>query len=417
MLTKRCSLCGGKLVQGICTECGLNNNKKRMHQVEEDLEGFKPWTHSSDAFGQEYRENRSGSSSYKRSKEISNDEFFAELRQEQREMEVEDVYHREPPIHNRPVRQPQSRTVQQRTDTQRSTQRGTAQGAQRNERKKKGSCLQVIIFVVIIMIFTGNIFGSLAESVSDLFNDESWGTYEEEYVNTIEFPDASEYDVILEETGERFSETFDAGYYQVGVHLPEGIYSISCTNNGGLVIDDPYSYISNYTYFAEENIGETYEDVYLYEGTIIEITSEASFILASDCANIDGMEYIDNPNTEELTLTETAVAGVDFEAGLYDISIAPNTFASVRFYVSEADMESEEGYSFESMFLCDTEDDMENPFEFSSFENMYLAEGTVIYIDTESEYFEYLTLTPSEIVQNEESTILYEHIYRGYIEE
>lgn len=43
-MSKKCSLCGGRLQEGVCVECGLDNTKndsKRKQSVEKRGEGKK----------------------------------------------------------------------------------------------------------------------------------------------------------------------------------------------------------------------------------------------------------------------------------------------------------------------------------------------------------------------------------------
>lgn len=79
MFKKKCSLCGGDLIGGKCQECGLDNTRKRMYQVNE-------WEHGSKTFAEhEKREPHGG---------VSNEEFFSQMREDQEALEKQSTYTR-----------------------------------------------------------------------------------------------------------------------------------------------------------------------------------------------------------------------------------------------------------------------------------------------------------------------------------
>lgn len=76
MFGKKCSLCGGNLVGGKCQECGLDNAKKRMYQVND-------------------KDNNGEYTSYENTQKssyggVSNEEFFGQRRA------VQEKYERQP---------------------------------------------------------------------------------------------------------------------------------------------------------------------------------------------------------------------------------------------------------------------------------------------------------------------------------
>lgn len=79
MFKKKCSLCGGDLVSGKCQECGLDNTRKRMYQVNEGERGSKTFAEH------EKREPHGG---------VSNEEFFSQMREDQEALEKQSTYTR-----------------------------------------------------------------------------------------------------------------------------------------------------------------------------------------------------------------------------------------------------------------------------------------------------------------------------------
>lgn len=374
MLKKRCTLCGGNLVQGKCVECGLNNNKKRMTYAEEDMEKFKPWARSSEAFEQIYKE------------------------EPKREYEKHDE---RPPIQRRP---PQPNVSRPRPPM----------GEHKSEDgppEKKPLISRVIKWMVIIFFFQ-SIFGSLIGNLIDVFDDLGEENYNyETYVNTVDLESLQLGEIPLEETGVSYEETLVAGYYKVGVNIPEGIYSITCLSNGSIEVDDDANDLFCYTYFATDNIGEVHTGVYLYEGSIIHLDNEAVLIFKTDNANLESMETIENPNTETIELTETAIAGVDFPAGVYNIFMPEDTFGIMRLYACEEDLKDEYSYVDSAFMSKSSIEDEDDSYEMSAYYNIVIPEGYVLYIDEDSDYLEYLILEPSEVIENESYELQAAEIY------
>ncbi len=438
MLKKKCSLCGGNLIGGRCQDCGLDNNKKRMSRAGDEMEGYKPWAHSSDAFG-DASQGPFGGASHTSGKEMSNDEFFKQLRAEQREMEVEDVYNRSEQIeYSRPpqrnpiediigrVLKPASYSPKAQPNSNRnSTGGGTRSNtANRGKTNAKKSPLMTIIRIIIILTIFTNVFGvvislifsaisSLTSGVSDLFVGIEEMMIEEEivYENDIDFSGLQGAGIELEETGEVYLETLVAGYYEVGVHIPEGQYTITCEAPGSLKIKDDENGISIYEYFWDENIGDTFEEVNLYNGTIVKLDNEVRLIFESTNANYEKVEYIENPNTEDYYLTTGAyVAGVDFPAGVYDFIMPEGSFSIIEIYESEEEYNNEDSWEYESIFMCNLVYEEAEEYQMTECHNMIIPEGFVISVENEANYIEYLEITPSEVMKDEEYIAPYDFL-------
>lgn len=129
-----------------------------------------------------------------------------------------------------------------------------------------------------------------------------------------------------------YEEYLYPGIYKVGVHIPEGTYTIFL-DDGDYGTVDIWEYVDDDTYLNdsflfERDVMEYVEEVYLYEGEVIEISSEMMAWISSEDASYSDCINEENPLTESYEITGEAVAGVDFPEGFYDI-----------YYISQEDYE------------------------------------------------------------------------------
>lgn len=219
MFGKRCSLCGGKLnSNGICTECGLDNNKSdknyRINQSECDHE---PLTH---------------------------------------------VHHGK---NEKPEKQPKPNTPRQSWQGSTTTYSGNtgSTGSKKSGKKKKpGRIISKIIAVIVIFnVF----FGIFQPLVSDILDDAISG-YQE---NTEDYTRSDPYEYVtkeLPEDGESVSFELTSGDYVVGVHIPEGNYQADVSYDYDTVqVDDGDSGLYLYEY-AGRTDGDYLDDLRLYNG-------------------------------------------------------------------------------------------------------------------------------------------------------
>lgn len=411
MLKKRCSLCGGNLARGKCIECGLDNTKKRMRQADDVMEGYKPWAKSSDAFGDA----------------PNNDQFFEDIRKEQQEMEVEDVYHRRPdPIPSRPIKgrptakpnQPRRRPIEIEFPTGTSTYGNPRKNDDETKRKSKRLIIILAIFFGLnfILPILFSLFAMVASVVSgvgsfttDLFEDTSTYEYEMEFFEEdFALAKFQNEELALGETGVSYEITLMDGFYEVGVHLPEGTYDIVCENCGTIWLDDEANQIYEYLYLESGKEGSTCEDVYLYAGTMIEIESSGVFCFVTENANDYSMDFIENPNTESYEVEAIATAGVDFPAGVYDLYVPDDSFSVVEIYLSQEGYDDESVYSVFSTFMSNTHFENDDEYQTVNVYNVVIPEGAVIITSNDEEYMEYLLLTPSPVIADEDYASFYE---------
>ena len=130
----------------------------------------------------------------------------------------------------------------------------------------------------------------------------------------------------LSEEGEWYSVALGSGYYKVGVHIPEGKYTISMESGTAFVVldDSENGIFINGIITAEETEGgyeyieNGTDDFRLYKGAHLNIYTSESVLFATTNAQMP-LEYMENPNTESITFSGEILVGSDIPAGAYDV--------------------------------------------------------------------------------------------------
>lgn len=342
MFGKRCSLCGGKLnSNGICTECGLDNNKSdknyRINQSECDHE---PLTHV------HYGKNE------------------------------------------KPEKQPKPNTPRQSWQGSTTTYSGNTGSTGSTGRKKSGKNKKpgrIISKIIAVIVIFNVFFGIFQPLVSDILDDAISG-YQE---NTQDYTRSDPYEYVtkeLPEDGESVSFELTSGDYVVGVHIPEGNYQADVSYDYDTVqVDDGDSGLYLYEY-AGRTDGDYLDDLRLYNGAIVHISSQTTITLYSDNAQTDNVFYEDNPlaGQKPVTIKEDAIVGPDLPAGVYDLTLVSGE-GSV-----DVDIYAEYGESMETKNLYLGE----NCTDGKEYKNLVLPKNAQITLDDNME----LRLTPSEKV-------------------
>ena len=95
--------------------------------------------------------------------------------------------------------------------------------------------------------------------------------------------------------GESVSFELTSGDYVVGVHIPEGNYQADVSYDyDGLEVDDWDSGFYLYEY-AGRTDGDYLDDLRLYNGAIVHISSQTTITLYSDNAQTENILYENNP--------------------------------------------------------------------------------------------------------------------------
>lgn len=342
MFGKRCSLCGGKLnSNGICTECGLDNNKSdknyRINQSECDHE---PLTH---------------------------------------------VHHGK---NEKPEKQLKPNTPRQSWKGSTTTYSGNTGSTGSTGRKKSGKNKKpgrIISKIIAVIVIFNVFFGIFQPLVSDILDDAISG-YQE---NTEDYTRSDPYEYVtkeLPEDGESVSFELTSGDYVVGVHIPEGNYQADVSYDYDTVqVDDGDSGLYLYEY-AGRTDGDYLDDLRLYNGAIVHISSQTTITLYSDNAQTDNVFYEDNPlaGQKPVTIKEDAIVGPDLPAGVYDLTLVSGE-GSV-----DVDIYAEYGESMETKNLYLGE----NCTDGKEYKNLVLPKNAQITLDDNME----LRLTPSEKV-------------------
>lgn len=340
MFGKRCSLCGGKLnSNGICTECGLDNNKSdknyRINQSECDHE---PLTH---------------------------------------------VHHGK---NEKPEKQPKPNTPRQSWQGSTTTYSGNTGSTGSTGRKKSGKNKKpgrIISKIIAVIVIFNVFFGIFQPLVSDILDDAISG-YQE---NTQDYTRSDPYEYVtkeLPEDGESVSFELTSGDYVVGVHIPEGNYQADVSYDYDTVqVDDGDSGLYLYEY-AGRTDGDYLDDLRLYNGAIVHISSQTTITLYSDNAQTENILYENNPlaGQEPLVVKKDLTVGPDLPAGVYDLILVSGE-GSV-----DVDIYTEYGESMETKDLYLGE----NCTDGKEYKNLVLPNNAQITLDDNME----LRLTPSE---------------------
>ena len=248
------------------------------------------------------------------------------------------------------------------------------------KKKKPGRIISKIIAVIVIFnVF----FGIFQPMVSDILDDVISG-YQE---NTQDYTRSDPYENVTKELpadGESVSFELTSGDYVVGVHIPEGNYQADVSYDYDTVqVDDWDSGFYLYEY-AGRTDGDYLDDLRLYNGAIVHISSQTTITLYSDNAQTENILYENNPlaGQEPLVVKKDLTVGPDLPAGVYDLILVSGE-GSV-----DVDIYTEYGESMETKDLYLGE----NCTDGKEYKNLVLPKNAQITLDDNME----LRLTPSE---------------------
>ncbi|MBO5460802.1 MAG: hypothetical protein J5983_03270 [Ruminococcus sp.] len=265
--------------------------------------------------------------------------------------------------------------------------------------KKKG----IAAVIILIFVFTVLInFFTIIRNETEYYGDEVY--YDSSYDYDYEETEYDPYEYVtreLSDVGETADVTLESGEYLVGVHLPEGNYTVFLGNGSGYFsVNDEENGIYLWESFGEnEEYDEilVMEDVRLYQNARISVSEDLRLELSTENAQTQNMSYLENPLTEEVYIDagNTLTAGIDFPAGVYDAEYVDEiVWAS---YKIPANPEWYEEKYVEHYFWIDPSDSV------GAYRNVVLPEGTQITAEDAD-----LKLIPSERISSEDYGAYYD---------
>lgn len=209
----------------------------------------------------------------------------------------------------------------------------------------------------------------------------------------------------LASEGEAFSIVLEPGEYLAGFSLPEGNYTVFLEEGSGTVIvNDEENLIHIWQSMGtEEEFGEVdqWEDVRVYQGAEIEVTGDVRVRFETDSGQLDGMASMhENPLTEDVLLKKGTelTAGEDFPAGIYDLK-SMGEWTSVLYKVPlHTDYEEEEwNFLEQNKWVSGAGMNM-------IYHNIVLPEGTLVICSEDGD----VLLTPTEKIATEDYDSFYD---------
>lgn len=373
-MKKECRLCGGKLRDGICTECGMDNRKsdelymKYLNQGECDGEALSHVHEEKKEDREKDRRERRGEEKNKSQRRIN---FNYSVRPDL-------FFFKKGPL-NRNLRY-----------------RGYGKG------KNIGSLIGGVVLVIFIMVINGFTQGEAEVEVQQ--------EQPEEVFSQIQDSDIEDYYELvpvreLSETGETWTARLGAGMYLVGYDIPEGRYTLTGDKGNSYSVEDKNNYKFEDGIFGDqEGEVEKAEDIELFSRAIVSVEGSGTVQFTSDNAQIQSMgQKIQNPLTQEFEISETGEAGTDFPAGVYDLTAVGDSFGVVD---CELLQEPGDETPLYRVLLMEENPVDEYPNYSSQYKNLVLSAGSRITTEEIS-----VRLTPSPEIVSDDYYAFYNETY------
>lgn len=387
MKKRRCYLCGGKLVNGRCTLCGLDNTKierknYRLNESSFDGKGIEAKhlceSHNGKPSG---GLNRQGQASWQSGRNQQGQSSW------------------------------QNGQNQQGQSSWQSGQNWTQTG-----RKKKKGWISTIIVLLMILISIGGpaisfVTTEIKNKIDQINNsgDDNWWSGSE-IDTSVDENDPYEFVTReLSDSGEVYDTELGYGEYVVGTDIPEGTYEVTLQSGyGSFQTDDPDNSIYLYGYFSEnasdedEDITEM-EDVRLYEGAHVMIGEDVVLAFHTENGQTGQMQSEDNPLSVTYTLQpeKKYTVGKEIPAGVYDVSGTKDwAVMEYEIYLGELYDEEYDSLNYQSYSIM-----VEAGSENAIYKNAVLTEGTEITVTGK------MILTPSKKIGSQDYEAFYD-IYR-----
>ncbi|MDD3219117.1 MAG: hypothetical protein PHC41_09895 [Lachnospiraceae bacterium] len=434
-----CRLCGGKLHNGICSECGMDNRKSddMYHLNRNDNSQGVTFENAKGTTPQEYVQNAAGRF-IKRGKSSGNNASHAQYQKDKLDGGSRKYYggaqnaaDAEARRQNRQSNQTYQKAAKQYQKVNENFQKqaqykevhpngngyGSAQSgyetaqssytkntlsqqilsqgsATQKKPKRSGTRIVIVIVVVVFVLYLlsgiiGSVYYSIKDSVSDgIGSDEYSDDYLEEEYDPYEYLERD----FEPGTGEYYQTELVPGFYTVGVDIPEGRYNVSVVSGSGYInVDDEENSIYFYSDLSEDG-QTTDEDYRLFDGAVVYVEGRLVVSITADNARTDTITAREiNPLAETVELTgiddvdNTTVyeVGVDIPAGTYDVELIKGDYTYI-----ESTWPDDYYGSYSSLWLDMEEDEAET----NIYKNVEFVAGESIRIMTEAT----VKLTPSQ---------------------
>lgn len=405
MKKRRCYLCGGKLVNGRCTLCGLDNTKierknYRLNESSFDGKGIEAKhlceSHNGKPSG---GLNRQGQASWQSG------------RNQQRQVSWQNGQNQQGQTFRQNGQNQQGQTSRQRG--QNWTQTG---GKKKTAGKQKKGWISTVIVLLMILISVGgpavSYIKTVIETVINQFDDadsDNWWSGSE-IDTSVDENDPYEFVTReLSDSGEVYDTELGYGEYVVGTDLPEGTYEVTLQSGyGSFQTEDPDNSIYLYGYFSEnasdedEDITEM-EDVRLYDGAHVMIGEDVVLAFHTENGQTGQMQSEDNPLSVTYTLQpeKKYTVGKEIPAGVYDVSGTKDwAVMEYEIYLGELYDEEYDSLNYQNYSIM-----VESGSENAIYKNAVLTEGTEITVTGK------MILTPSKKIGSQDYEAFYD-IYR-----
>lgn len=360
-----CYLCGARLQNGYCHDCGLDNT--RIHRKTYHLNESKAIS------------NINGKAISKRKESLV----------PKKVVQIEDQSIINQPIKSNPTSKYQFVNSGNKNITVVTNSKSLKKRGKTKKRIRGKAIIGVIIVMVILIQFLVNLYDEFSYGESYMVSEPEYYTDYEEVTGYEPYEFVTRE---LSETGENFEVTLEPGEYIVGTHLPEGNYTVNIAiGSGTFHVNDDENGIYLWGSFDEnDEYGDVLmEDVRLYQNARVSISEDVMLTFYTENAQISEMSYIQNPLTEEIYVESdtTLTAGTDFPSGVYD-ALCVEEYAAGRYTIPVDPDEYEEGYVGYSFWA-----DLYGVSDF--YRNIVLPEGAQI----TAEDYDFI-LIPSEIISS-----------------
>lgn len=383
-MKKSCTLCGGKLKDGICTECGMDNRKSdEMYQKilnQNDCKNMKLSHVHTDKKAESY-ENPVINQTRTQEKIQDREKKYENKRGKQQDKPFSDIYS-----------QYRSKAIR------------TAEQWKGREVSGNGKLTIIVSIVVIVLGLVITLVDNLGEpEKTPEWTDEA---VSEAYENQEEYDPFAYVEEELPLEGEIWEEERSAGMYVVGIDIPEGEYVLEGKKGSSYSVYDSRHYLSvNDSFHSEEEDTKWVGGVKLFEGAVVCVDGMYPVKFYTENAQLENMgARTANPLTETFEMSGTSVAGEAFPEGTYDVYCIGDSFGVFNF-----DLElnrKDHTVPFGISTLMETNPTNEYPDYCSKYENLVIPAGAKL--DTGEMK---IKLVPSAGITTEDYMSFYDNVY------